>query len=81
MEELEKAWRDYSGDTSTSNVLANKEVYVQAECYDWFIRTGATGGASTVIYNNDVSMRILGDSSRTFKPNQMFVVYVSFQQQ
>lgn len=59
-------------------MLAGTEVYVKAEVYDWFLEQGATGSALSVIYANQVDLILLGDNSRTFKPNQTMHVYVSF---
>jgi len=79
LEELEQAWRDFYGDENAVDPLANTEVYVQADVYDWFLHQGAYGGAITVIYDNLVTLKILGDTSRSFKPNQVFAVYFAVQ--
>lgn len=57
--------------------LANKELQVTAEVYDYFLIQSATGKAICVIYDNEVDMILLGDSARVFKPNQTMDVYVS----
>ena len=79
MEELERAWRDFYEDEVTVNPLANKEIYVQGDVYDWFLHQGTTGSQITVIHDNVVTLKILGDTSRSFKPNQVFAVYVSYE--
>ena len=55
---------------------AGKELYVEAYAYDSFLVQGATGWAVTVVHSNVVDLELLGDSSRTFKPNQTMDVYV-----
>ena len=57
--------------------LANKELLVTSEVYDWFLIQSASGKAVAVIYDNVVTLQLLGDSARTFKPNQTLDVYVS----
>ena len=65
------------GDGSDLSDLANKELTVICEVYDYFLIQSATGRATAVIYDNLVQLRVLGDASRTFKPNQTLDVYVS----
>ncbi|ELU16655.1 hypothetical protein CAPTEDRAFT_200949, partial [Capitella teleta] len=55
--------------------VAGKELYVEAYAYDWFLVQGATGWAMTVVHSNVVDLELLGDTSRTFKPNQTMDVY------
>jgi hypothetical protein len=59
-----------------SGSLAGKELYVEAYAYDWFLVQGASGWAITVVHENAVHLELLGDSARTFKPNQTMDVYV-----
>ena len=59
------------------NDLANKELLVVSEVYDWFLIQSASGKAVSVIYDNIVRLELLGDSARTFKPNQTLDVYVN----
>ncbi len=56
--------------------IANHELYVEASVYDWFRSQPSTGSAITVVYSNDVHLKLLGDESRTFKPGQPMDVYV-----
>ncbi len=57
--------------------LDSKEVYVESLVYDWFWKQYATGSGITVIYGKAVDLVLLGDRSRTFKPNRTMDVYVS----
>lgn len=57
--------------------LAGKELYAEAEVHDWFYDMTATGWAITAVYSSELELKLLGDSARTFKPNQTFDVYVS----
>ena len=56
--------------------VSDHEIYVEAEVFDWFTRNQGKGSALTVVYSNDVELLLLGDVSRTFKPNQTMDVYV-----
>ena len=57
--------------------MANRELFIGALVYDWFLVQEATGGAITAVYSNGVDMILLGDQSRTFKPGIPMDVYVS----
>ena len=57
---------------------AGRELYVEAYAYDWFLVQGATGWAISVVHSNNVEVKLLGDSARTFKPNQTMDIYVSY---
>ena len=56
--------------------IAGMELYIEAEVHDWFYVQTAKGFAICVVYSSDVDLKLLGDSSRTFKPNKTFAVYV-----
>ena len=54
-----------------------RELYVEAHVKDWFRVQEAKGWAISVVHSNVVKVKLLGDSARTFKPNQTMSVYVS----
>ena len=56
---------------------ANHELYVHASVYDWYLQQNETGYAVSVIYGRRVTMKLLGDTSRSFKPGFPVSVYVS----
>ena len=56
--------------------VANHEVYVEAAVVDWHRVQPATGHSITVIYGDEVELKILGDRYRSFKPGRMMDVYV-----
>ena len=56
--------------------VSGKELRVECEVYDWFLAQSATGSAISVVYSNDVQIKILGDKVRVFKPNQKVDIYV-----
>lgn len=62
---------------TSDGVLAGKELYFEAAVHDWFYDMTATGWAITAVYSSELEIKLLGDSARTFKPNQTFDVYVS----
>ncbi|KAK2182230.1 hypothetical protein NP493_362g02042 [Ridgeia piscesae] len=45
-----------------------QEVHINVSVYDWFLQQNRTGSAVTVISSNDVTMKLLGDYSRSFRP-------------
>ncbi len=55
---------------------ADRELYVQAEVYDWFWMQKQIGWAIAVVHSNITEVKLLGDASRTFRPNQTMNVYV-----
>lgn len=60
---------------TTDKQLAGKELYFEAEVHDWFYDMTATGWAITAVYSSVLEIKLLGDSARSFKPNQTFDVY------
>ena len=61
----------------TSRELANHEIHVFAEVRDWDLDLNQTGWGICVIYGEQVTVKLLGDQSRTFKPGHPLEVYVS----
>ena len=57
--------------------LENYELHVTVEVYDWFLQQNQTGSAICVVYGQTVTMKLLGDRSRSFKPGFPVSVYVS----
>ncbi|ELT87097.1 hypothetical protein CAPTEDRAFT_227765 [Capitella teleta] len=49
-------------------LLAEKEIHVTVEIYDWFLQMRAVAKAITVIYPWQPRVVLLGDQSRSFKP-------------
>ena len=56
---------------------ANHELYVHASVYDWYLQQNETGYAMSVVYGRRVTMKLLGDTSRSFKPGFPVSIYVS----
>jgi len=54
-----------------------QEVHINVSVYDWFLQQNRTGSAVTVISSNDVTMKLLGDYSRSFRPGFPVSLYVS----
>ena len=59
------------------NKPIGQEVHVNVSVYDWFLQQNRTGSAITVISSNDVTMKLLGDYSRSFRPGFPISIYVS----
>ena len=55
---------------------AGRELYVEARVTDWFRLQEAVGWAISVVYSSNVNVKLMGDSARTFKPNQTMYIYV-----
>ena len=53
------------------------ELHVTASIEDWYLLQNKTGYAICVIYGRHVTLKMLGDKSRTFKPGFPVNVYVS----
>nr|UCK81479.1 macroglobulin-complement related protein-like 1 [Arenicola marina] len=60
---------------------ANRELYLEAEVYDWYWNMTNKAWGITVVYQNTTEVKLLGDVSRTFKPNQTFYVYYAVMNQ
>jgi hypothetical protein len=53
------------------------ELHVNVTIVDWFLLINRTGYAITVVYAQDVLLKLLGDFSRTFIPGYPVTVFVS----
>ncbi len=53
------------------------ELHVNVTIVDWFLLINRTGYAISVVYAQDVLLKLLGDFSRTFKPGNPVTVFVS----
>ena len=53
------------------------ELHVNVTIVDWYLLINRTGYAISVVYAQDVVLKLLGDTSRTFKPGFPVTVYVS----
>ena len=74
MEELKAALK---GTAFEGQTLVGKELYIEAEVFDWFWLQKDTGSRMAVIYSNEVILEPMGDPIRTFKPEIPFTIYVS----
>ena len=59
------------------NDLAGHEIYISAAIKEWFRLEESTGWTLTVIHDNKVHIKVLGDSSRVFKPWRQMDIRVS----
>lgn len=56
------------------------ELHVNVTIVDWFLLINRTGYAITVVYAQDVLLKLLGDFSRTFIPGYPVTVFYAVQQ-
>ncbi len=66
-----KEIRELIGETA-----ANHELFVTAKVHDWLLLQNETGFAISVVYGRQVTMKLLGDTSRSFKPGFPVSIYV-----
>ena len=50
------------------DTMAGREVYIEANIKEWFRLEESAGWTLTVVHADEVKIKVLGDSSRTFKP-------------
>ncbi len=62
--------------TALGDELDDYELHVEAVVSDWFLLQNQTGYGICVVYGRKVTMKLLGDRSRTFKPGFPVSVYV-----
>ena len=61
----------------TREPIVGKELVIEADVTEWFLVQSASSSAKTVVYSHEVELKLLGDPSRTFKPDMPNHVYVS----
>lgn len=55
----------------------NMEIHINVTILDWFLLQNQTGSGICIIKSDKVTMKLLGDFSRAFKPGFPISVYVS----
>ena len=50
------------------DTMAGREVYIEAYIMEWFRLEESAGWTLTVVHADEVQIKVLGDSARTFKP-------------
>ena len=59
------------------SIPLNKEIHINVTLLDWFQLQNQTGFGICIIKSDKVTMKLLGDPSRAFKPGFPISVYVS----
>ena len=80
LEDLHKLMKAFSEEQNNhywNKPVGEHEVYVEAKIFDWYLLERHTGSGICVIHSRKITLKLLGDKSRTFKPGFPVPIYVS----